>query len=107
MSGLVGARATIDPAALRQCADLLLPVSPGRRIGLALIHSHFELHDGEVMVETVDAESRVCTVRPVRIDSVPAEAELIPTIWELGPEGSDPVAVQYCYRPRNSQFHMR
>jgi hypothetical protein len=97
----------IDSASLRRCADLISAISPQRRIGLALIHSHFDLHDGEVMVETVDSDSRVCTVRPMRLDSIPAEAELVPTIWELGPAGSDPVPVQYCYRPKNSQFHMR
>jgi hypothetical protein len=97
----------VNEALLRSCADSLSPLTPDRRIGLALIHSHFELHDGEVMVETVDHEARVCTVRPVRLESIPSDAELIPTIWQLAPDGGDPIPVQYCYRPKNSLFHMR
>jgi hypothetical protein len=36
------------------------------RFGIALLHSHFELADDEMMLETTDAERREHLVRPVK-----------------------------------------
>jgi isocitrate dehydrogenase kinase/phosphatase len=36
------------------------------RFGIALLHSHFDLAEDEMMLETTDAERREHTVRPVR-----------------------------------------
>ena len=37
-----------------------------RRFGIALLHSHFELSDDEIMLETTDVEKREHWVRPVK-----------------------------------------
>jgi hypothetical protein len=37
------------------------------RFGVALLHSHFDLEDGEMMLETTDLEKREHWVRPVRL----------------------------------------
>lgn len=36
------------------------------RFGIALLHSHFDLQDGEMMLETTNVERREHWVRPVR-----------------------------------------
>jgi hypothetical protein len=37
-----------------------------RRFGIALLHSHFELADDEMLLETTDVEKREHWVRPVK-----------------------------------------
>ena len=86
----------INAAVLRRCADSIEPFNPHRRIGLALIHSHFDLLPDEVMVETVDHEARVCTMRPMKRDAISSDGELIPTIWQVGQDGAELIPVQYC-----------
>lgn len=46
-----------------------------KRFGIALLHSHFELADDEMLLETTDAEMREHWVRPVK-KSFLEEAEL-------------------------------
>lgn len=61
------------------------------RFGLALLHKHFEMNDGEVLVEDSDEETRELSIKPVRHEAV---AKTVPTIWMLLDEESRPV--QYC-----------
>jgi hypothetical protein len=53
------------------------------RFALHLVHRHFELADGEVLVEYSDAEAREQVMRVERRDA-PALRHAIPTTWLLG-----------------------
>ncbi len=57
------------------------------RFGLTLLHTHFEVSEDEVLVESIDKESRTLTLRPK--DLVNAKSA-IETSWRL----DDPVARQ-------------
>ncbi len=73
------------------------------RFGVVLLHSHFDLADGELLVESVDTTTR--TLQTVVVSrSAAAEAdELVPTSWRL--DGSEPVPLSYCWR--SGDYHMQ
>ena len=58
------------------------------RFGLTLLHQHFDMSDDEILVESVDAENRVLTIRPAKVDT----RDGIETSWRL----DDPAAMQRC-----------
>jgi hypothetical protein len=55
------------------------------RFGLFLRHVHFDIADGEVLLEETDEEARVQTLKPVRIDSLQEPG--IETAWNLDAAG--------------------
>lgn len=59
------------------------------RFGIMLLHKHFELQEGECLLETMDRASRTLTVRPVAAQDV---AESVQTQWKL--TETDPL--QWC-----------
>ena len=52
------------------------------RFGLTLLHKHFELEDGEVLVETTDRENRSQNIAPQFLSDVMREP-IIQTAWRL------------------------
>ena len=72
------------------CLDELRAV-PSRngalgRFGITLLHDHFELGPGEVLLETCDKQGRVLTMRPV-VASELGGGTLVETQWQLTPIG--------------------
>ncbi len=59
------------------------------RFGLPLLHRHFGLADGEVLVESVDVDNRTLTMRPMSAESLTNGIE---TAWRL----DDQVTMQRC-----------
>jgi len=53
-----------------------------QRFGLSLLHKHFELSEGEILVESCDRARRVLVCRVERAGDVTAR-RLIPTSWRL------------------------
>lgn len=66
------------------------------RFGIALLHKHFDVHDGEVALEETDEEARVSTVRVVEDDG--DDANRIGTMWRFKKGTADPVSVTVCAR---------
>lgn len=64
------------------------------RFGVNLIHKHFDVADDEVLVETIDAENRVLTVRPMPKAELPEGME---TQWQLASGDAVQVCHGYCY----------
>jgi hypothetical protein len=64
-----------DAACLEEIRLVLAKYGNLRRLGVALLHSHFQLADDEMMLETTDVEQREHWVRPVK-KSVLKEAGL-------------------------------
>lgn len=50
------------------------------RFGIALLHKHFEMYDGEILVEETDVQGRVLTIKPVKQE---VAGNTIETIWQL------------------------
>ena len=65
------------------------------RFGLTLLHDHFPLQDGELLVETCDPDSRTLTIAPGVVDTNNTDDRLIETNWSFSPEG-DVIAGLVC-----------
>ena len=61
------------------------------RFGITLLHKHFDIDDGEVMVERTDEAAKVQTIRPYKKTEL--DACIGQTAWRL----SDQSAVMGCY----------
>jgi hypothetical protein len=75
------------------------------RFGLTLLHSHFDLANDEILVETVDKAGRTLTTRPLSAAATEPGATLVESSWRLDAPDGHPRPLTYCYRPPNSQFH--
>jgi hypothetical protein len=63
-----------DAACLEAVRHVLAEHGALDRFGIALLHSHFDVADDEMMLETTDAELREHRVRPVK-RSYPEETD--------------------------------
>jgi hypothetical protein len=93
-----------DEQCFRELRDVLKKYDALDRFGLTLLHSHFDVADDEVMLETTDVDARTHLVRPVKRASLNDEAYSI-TNWKLA-EGDDVVA-RVCVCARTSNGHTR
>ena len=66
------------------------------RLGICLLHRHYDIRANEVLVETTDRRQRASTVRPVEASSI-SESDLLETMWKVEPDGKA-IALQYCAR---------
>lgn len=82
-----------DRECIRELRDVLERHGRLGRFGINLIHKHFEVGDDEVLVETIDAENRVLTVRPVNKADMP---EAIEAQWQLASGEVVQVCPVYC-----------
>lgn len=64
------------------------------RLGVTLLHRHFELADDEIMVEEIDFEQRRLVVRPQRREDI---GPCVETSWQLDGESLQSCAKQHCY----------
>lgn len=64
----VGIITADDQACLDEVGSCLLAAKAHSRFGLTLLHSHFPVHDDEMLLEEVNTDERAITVRPVRAD---------------------------------------
>lgn len=55
-----------DTACLNDVRDVLVKHGCLERFGVSLLHSHFDLGDDEILLETTDVEKREHWVRPVK-----------------------------------------
>ncbi|WP_343633426.1 hypothetical protein [Roseateles sp.] len=78
-----------DAACLAGLREVLLAHGKLDRFGVNLLHKHFELSDDEFLIETIDVERRVLTVKPVTRAALP---QAVPTQWNLS--SRDPL--QWC-----------
>jgi hypothetical protein len=55
------------------------------RFGITLLHDHFDLDDGEQLLETCNPETRTLTIAPERIGS--DASRIVETSWQFSREG--------------------
>jgi hypothetical protein len=96
-----------DQAVIDQVRQVLEENGALDRFGLTLLHSHFDLGPDEVLVETVDAESRTLTIRPRDKAELMQKSDPIQTSWRLDGPDDTPIGVLYCHRPKESQYHAK
>lgn len=83
-------RTAADDALFAEIAAVLDKHNAIDRFGIALLHTHFPIAEGEILVEETDPARRVQRIAPER----QAPARAIETAWRLGPDGG---AVVSCY----------
>ncbi len=76
------------------------------RFGVTLLHSHFDLDPGEILVEEVDRNSRTLTTRPRHRSEIRGD-KLVPTVFRLDAPDTIAVPVVFCWRPKGSDIHAR
>lgn len=79
---------TQDQACIAEVRAVLERHGALQRFGLTLLHQHFEMNENEILVESVDTQSRVLTIRPTKVNGTDG----IETSWRL----DDPAAMQRC-----------
>ncbi len=67
--------------------------------GLCLLHSHFEVHDDEIMVEECDLETRTLTSRPVKKCEI--QGNVVETMWSMTITRPTIVCKQICQSTEN------
>ena len=91
-----------DERCFREIRDVLKKYNALDRFGLTLVHTHFDINDDEVMVETTDVEARTQLVRPMKKTALGDQRYSI-TNWRLA-EGENVVA-RTCICTRTDQGH--
>lgn len=75
------------------------------RFGISLLHEHFRMEPGELLVESCDTEARTLVFRPVRPRDMRGRA--IDTTWRLDVAGdSEAQCVMRCYFDPQLQTHV-
>lgn len=69
-----------DLACLAEVRAVLNRHGKRDRFGVALLHKHFDMDDGEVLLENTNQKERTLTLRPA--DKAAAEGA-VPTVWKL------------------------
>ncbi len=85
-----------DKDCLREVRDVLSRFGCLDRFGVSLIHKHFDIDADEILVETIDAESRTLTVQPVKRAVLPTAIE---TQWQLATGDAVMVCNKWCDPP--------
>lgn len=76
------------------------------RFGIAHLHGHFKVNEGEVMVETHDEQKRTLTIKPYRNQNLKEpNTELQPTNWRFGEDGRV-IEMQFCIETAGGHIEM-
>ena len=92
--GEVGTISPEDRACLEDVRAVLARHGRLDKFGLALLHHHFPLDDGEVFVESVDPVTRTLTSTATPVSAL--DGEMIETLWRFGPEAGNVRIVMEC-----------
>lgn len=75
-----------DEPLFRELAHVLAKHNALDRFGVTLLHTHFPIYEGEVLLETTNRGTREQVIRPVCVDEVQMVGAL-ETSWRLGANG--------------------
>ena len=93
-----------DEECLRDVGEILERWGKQDRFGVSLAHRHFDLEEGEVMVEYCDVEGRVLTTQPRQLNDLQKAAVLV-TGWSFD-DGLELVAIARCVINPKTNEHM-
>jgi hypothetical protein len=94
-----------DRAVMDEVRSVLVKHGALQRFGLTLLHSHFDLADDEILVETVDAKERKLTIRPMPVREAMAAGDPFETSWRLDSPSGEPECLLYCFRSSDGTVH--
>ena len=66
-----------------------------QRFGVTLLHTHFPIYEGEVLVEECDEENRMLTLKPLKRSGF-KEENVMQTNWRLDTNASVGTCTAYC-----------
>jgi hypothetical protein len=89
-----------DLTCLEDVGQVLARHNKTGRFGAALLHQHFTLGEGELLVEHCDPEHRTLVTAPESAHIV-LDRKYIPTVWRF--DGQQPQACSYC--PKHGNQH--
>src|SRR5437868_4631260 len=69
-----------DLQCMAEIRDVLKKHGKRERFGVALLHKHFNMDAGEVLLELTDERARELSIKPVKKE---AARNSVPTIWML------------------------
>lgn len=95
-------RSAADDAMFQEMAKVLAKHDALRRFGVTLLHTHFPIKEGEVLLETTNHETREQLIRPVQLSEAESRGAL-ETSWRLGPNGETMMACKCLVTPDGSQ----
>jgi hypothetical protein len=83
-----------DMPVFREVREVLMKHGALERFGLILLHKHFDLREGEELVEEIDVERRVLVSRPAEAKQVRRALE---TAWRFDAKADGPAATWVCH----------
>jgi|SRR3989344_4881957 len=90
-----------DDGLFRELAGVLERHNALDRFGINLLHTHFPINEGEVLLETTDRKTREQVIRPVSLDAIQRQG-ILETSWRLGPNGDVRMACHCLMTPDGS-----
>lgn len=94
-----------DERILQEVRGVLEKHDALQRFGLVLLHQHFPVEEHERLVEFVDSERRVLTIKPVPVDEARA-VRAVPTQWRLDQPTPMLGCEQWCYEDPATEEHL-
>lgn len=94
-----------DEAIFKELRAVLAKHDALGRFGVVLLHQHFPLREDERLVEFVDAQGRVLTVKPVSISEATA-VNAVQTQWRLDRPTPTLGCEQWCYEDPATEEHL-
>ena len=84
-----------DEECLQAVREVLERHGALHRFGITLLHRHFDVHQGERLVETCDTENRTLTIRPVSASEVNG-IRLMETNWRFDDPSRQHACILWC-----------
>ena len=94
-----------DADCLKELRDVLQKHGRLERFGISLLHTHFEIAEDELLLETTDTKERTQLIRPVKIKDYQQGSGLSLMSTSLKLVAGEAVAVQYCGCARDKHGH--
>lgn len=94
-----------DAECLTELRQVLIKFGSLDRFGICLLHTHFEIEDDEILLETTNVEERTQFIRPVKIQDYEGKDDLKLMTTALKLIEGDAIAVQRCGCLRDKDGH--
>ena len=95
-------RTEADNPLFQELAEVLEKHGALDRFGITLLHTHFNIEEGEILLETTNRDAREQKIRPVPVNSLAGE-KFLETSWRLGPNGKITLACRCLVTPDGTQ----
>jgi hypothetical protein len=94
-----------DEPVFQELRDVLARHGALQRFGVVLLHQHFPVRDDERLVEFVDSDQRVLTIKPVAVDDAQVRSA-VETQWRLDQLTPTLGCEQWCYEDPATKKHL-